>query len=184
MVTRLDTQKGVDLALEALTLLEDEPWQFVLLGTGDPELERAAQAFVRVHLGRARALLRFDSALSHRVYGGADILLVPSRYEPCGLSQMIAMRYGCIPVVRATGGLRDTVRDDDAGDGNGFVFEAASPDSLAGAMRRAMRAFADRGRWGALQNRAMNADFSWRRSAEKYTDLYRRAARPHQSAGS
>jgi starch synthase len=169
----------VDLALEALTLLEDEPWQFVLLGTGDPELERAAQAFVRVHLGRARALLRFDSALSHRVYGGADILLVPSRYEPCGLSQMIAMRYGCIPVVRATGGLRDTVRDDDAGDGNGFVFEAASPDSLAGAMRRAMRAFADRGRWGALQNRAMNADFSWRRSAEKYTDLYWRAARPH-----
>jgi starch synthase len=178
MVTRLDTQKGVDLALEALALLEDEPWQFVLLGTGDPDLEQEAQGFVRVHPTRARAILRFDPALSRRVYAGADILLVPSRYEPCGLSQMIAMRYGCIPVVRATGGLRDTVRDDEAGDGNGFVFEAASPDGLAGAMRRAMRALADRSRWRALQSRAMRADHSWRRSAEKYADLYRRAARP------
>jgi starch synthase len=176
MVTRLDSQKGVDLALDAMALLEEETWQFVLLGTGDRDLELRAQSFARSQIGRARAVLRFDAGFSRRVYGGADLLLVPSRYEPCGLSQMIAMRYGCVPVVRATGGLKDTVRDEAEGDGTGFAFPAPSASDLSGALRRALRAFADRGRWAALQARAMSADFSWPRSAERYVNLYRRAA--------
>jgi len=175
MVTRLDTQKGVDLALEALASLAAERWQFILLGTGEPLLERKAKGFADEHWPRARSVLRFDSSLSRRVYGGADMLLVPSRYEPCGLSQMIAMRYGCIPIVRATGGLKDTVIDD-TNEGTGFSFQEAAPESLADAILRAVSAFADHRRWHAMQTRAMAVDFSWNRSAREYAALYRSAA--------
>jgi starch synthase len=172
MVTRLDPQKGVDLALEALEIISNAPWQFILLGTGEPALEESARRFAELHRGRVRLVQRFDAALSRRVYGGADMLLVPSRYEPCGLAQMIAMRYGCIPIVRATGGLKDTVLDDDAGKGTGFIFQEPTPAGLARAIQRAISAYSDRNRWRELQRRAMGVDFSWRRSAEKYAALY------------
>jgi starch synthase len=172
MVTRLDPQKGVDLALEALEIISNAPWQFILLGTGEPALEESARRFAELHRGRVRLVQRFDAALARRVYGGADMLLVPSRYEPCGLAQMIAMRYGCIPIVRATGGLKDTVLDDDAGKGTGFIFQEPTPAGLARAIQRAISAYSDRNRWRELQRRAMGVDFSWRRSAEKYAALY------------
>lgn len=176
MVTRLDRQKGVDLAFEGLTQVADHPWQFILLGTGDPALEAAARAFAGELPDRVRLALRFDAELSRRVYGGADLLLVPSRYEPCGLAQMVAMRYGCLPVVRATGGLKDTVIDSsEPGRGTGFTFDGADPASLAGALRRALEISAVEAEWKALQRRAMHADFSWRRSARAYLEVYRLA---------
>jgi starch synthase len=173
MIGRLDRQKGVDLALEALETLGELAWQWVLLGVGEPGLEDLARGFATRHPNRARAELRFDSTLARRLYAGADMLLVPSRYEPCGLSQMIAMRYGAVPIVRATGGLKDTVRDVDArGRGTGFVFEAASAQALAAAVRRALQAYADPAGWRELQRAGMRTDHSWTVSAEAYFDLY------------
>ncbi len=179
MVTRLDYQKGVDLALEALERLGDHDWQFVLLGTGDPGLEDLARRFAAARPGRAHAVLRFDGDLARQIYGGSDMILVPSRYEPCGLAQMIAMRYGAVPVVRSTGGLKDTVRDYDAGKGTGFLFGPADPGALAAVLRGAFRVFADKRRWRPLQRRAMRQDFSWDRSAKAYHDLYCRAVGEH-----
>ncbi len=175
MITRMDTQKGVDLALDALETLQSPVpgWQFVLLGTGDPLLEERAQAFAAQRAGRAHAFPRFDPELARQIYAGTDLLLIPSRYEPCGLAQMIAMRYGSIPVVRATGGLRDTVTDyESGGSGTGFVFHAPEPADLARTLQRALRVWKDRRRWRPLQRRAMQADFSWSASAEQYRSLY------------
>lgn len=175
MITRMDPQKGIDLALGALRSLGHEPWQFVLLGTGDPRLEDEARTFADEHSARARAIVRFDPSLSRRIYGGADMLLVPSRYEPCGLTQMIAMRYGCIPVVRATGGLKDTVDDS-----TGFVFDRPDAASLAEAIQRALRSYERPAEWRTLQRHAMAADFGWERSARQYIGVYQqaRAERP------
>ena len=120
-----------------------------------------------------RAVTRFDAPLSHRIYAGADSLLIPSRYEPCGMTQMIAMRYGCVPLARATGGLRDTVRDIQQGaDSTGFLFEAPKPAALSNAMLRAMRVYQNEAVWQALQLRGMRRDFSWERSAQEYLRLY------------
>lgn len=176
MVTRMDPQKGVDLALDALSALLEESWQLLILGTGDPLLEEQARSFAERHPDRARTVLRFDPALSRRIYGGADVLLVPSRYEPCGLAQMIAMRYGCIPLVRGTGGLKDTVDDSVDGDtGTGFVFSAADPGQMAHALRRALRRYEKPEAWQSLQRRAMGMDFGWERSARQYVQVYRDA---------
>jgi starch synthase len=124
-------------------------------------------------LVEARAELRFDSTLARRIYAGVDILLVPSRYEPCGLSQMIAMRYGSVPVVRATGGLKDTVRDvSSRGYGTGFVYEDNTSVGLASAIDRALDVYGDAPRWRAIQTAGMRADHSWAVSAEAYFDLY------------
>jgi starch synthase len=173
MVGRLDKQKGVDLALDALDSLGDRAWQWVLLGTGDPALEDLAREFATRYPQRSRAELRFDPTLARRIYGGADMLLVPSRYEPCGLSQMIAMRYGAVPIVRATGGLKDTVLDvDGSGRGNGFVFEDESSDALRGAILRALDAYGEPDAWKAIQHAGMTADHSWGASAGAYVDLY------------
>jgi starch synthase len=111
LIGRMDAQKGVDLALESFRQLPDRPWKTILLGTGDPLLEAASRELERDFPDRFRAAIRFDAQLARRMYAGADILAMPSRYEPCGLAQMIAMRYGCIPVARATGGLKDTIVD-------------------------------------------------------------------------
>jgi starch synthase len=176
MITRLDHQKGVDLALDALEELLALEWQFMLLGTGDPALEARARAFAGEHPARVVFVDRFDPVLASRVYGGADMVLLPSRYEPCGLAQMIGMRYGCVPIVRATGGLKDTVSDYPVEpDGVGFVFEPATPGALADAIRRGLEAFKDRRRWAGLQRRGMKRDFSWDRSARRYLSLYQQA---------
>jgi starch synthase len=171
-IGRLNHQKGVDLILEALQSLVDLPWQVIILGSGDPDLEQAIQQLRHAHPERVRAVLRYDAALSHRIYAGADALLVPSRYEPCGLVQMIAMRYGCVPIVRATGGLKDTVFENAGSQTNGFIFTEVVPEALAEAIRRALALYSDRPRWQALQRQGMQMDFSWEKSAREYGLLY------------
>lgn len=177
MITRMDYQKGVDLTLAALRQLADLPWQAIILGNGMAEIENLARALEADFPERVRAAIRFDSSLSRRLYAGADMLMMPSRYEPCGLAQMIAMRYGCAPVARATGGLRDTILDDpDAQLRTGFLFPEDSPESLEAALRRALQAYADPAGWRALQINGMRQDFSWERSARQYLALYRQLA--------
>lgn len=172
-IGRMDYQKGIEIGLGALRKIEDLPWRALLLGSGDPALEDAARQLAANYPERAWAAIRFDGGLARRIYAGADIILIPSRYEPCGLIQMIAMRYGCVPVARAVGGLKDTIADYDAvGDSTGFLFQKASPEALAEALKRAFGVFADRRRWRGLQLRGMGRDFSWSRSAREYLDVY------------
>jgi starch synthase len=163
----MDPQKGVDLALEGFRYIADQPWQAVILGSGVTYLEDAARVLESEYPDRVRAVLRYDARLSRFIYGGADMTLMPSRYEPCGLAQMIAMRYGCLPIVHATGGLNDTVTD-----AVGFRFKSATPRSLRTALLKALTAYSDRERWLAQQKNAMREDFSWGPSAKKYLDLY------------
>jgi starch synthase len=176
MVSRLDPQKGIDIAIEGLRMLMGTEWQFMLLGRGDARLEASAGRFADDNLGRVRFLPKFDPVLARRVYGGADMVLLPSRYEPCGLTQMIAMRYGAVPVAHAVGGLRDTIIDaSDAQRGTGFLFAEPSAAAFAGALERAMATYYDPQAWSALQRRGMSRDFSWKVSAIQYLELYRRA---------
>jgi starch synthase len=176
MVTRLDHQKGIDLALDAFADLTDQHWQFVLLGTGDSTMEERAERFSNVYPDRVRFVRRFAPKLARRIYGGSDMMIISSRYEPCGLAQLIAMRYGCIPVVRSTGGLKDTVENfSPGGEGTGFTFEPLEPSALREALRRGLNAFSDQKEWRALQRRAMMKDYSWKKSAEAYHELYRAA---------
>ena len=169
MVGRVDPQKGVDIALEALRSLRGYTWQFILLGSGDPALENAAQDMQEEFPKHVRTLIRYDAALSRLIYGGADILLMPSRFEPCGLAQMIAMRYGCVPLVHATGGLDNTVQEGV----NGFLFHSADSVSMAEALRRAFSIHENPLEWEHLQRNGMMADFSWSASAAQYAFLYR-----------
>lgn len=177
MVNRMDYQKGVDLVPDALRGVGDLEWQAVILGSGDPALEDAARRLGN-DLPNVSAVIRYDGALARRIYAGADMLLIPSRYEPCGLTQMIAMRYGCVPVARATGGLRDTIVDYHAEKSGGqrrstgFLFEAATSEALSQAIRRALSVYEDKRRWRGLQRRGMGQDFSWQNSAERYLELY------------
>jgi starch synthase len=174
MINRMDIQKGVDLVPPALVNILDLPWQAVILGTGDPHLEAAA-ADLDQKYPRIKSVLKYDPGLARRIYGGSDLILIPSRYEPCGLTQMIAMRYGCIPVARATGGLRDTIIDYQPPKsirGTGFLFQDATSPALAAAIQRALKAYTDQRRWLGLQRRGMREDFSWQNSAKQYFDLY------------
>jgi len=174
MISRLDPQKGVDLVPEAMRQIASLPWQLVILGTGDASLEEEVRQLESDYPDRIRTAIRFDSILSHRMYAGADALVVPSRYEPCGLTQMIAMRYGCVPVARATGGLKDTIKDlDRAKKGTGFLFKRTTSHSLAGALKRAVLAYHDSSTWRALQLEGMKLDFSWKRFARQYLKLYK-----------
>lgn len=173
LISRMDWQKGVDLALEGLRQVAGLPWQAILLGSGNPELETSVRQLEAEFPYRVRAVTRFDAPLSRRMYGGGDMLLMPSRYEPCGMAQMIAMRYGCLPIARATGGLRDTVIDlPDPATSTGFLFEDATPEALAAAVRRAIKAYAAPESWQARQIFGMQQDFSWNRSARIYVQLY------------
>lgn len=172
-VGRMVAQKGVDLVIAALRRLVASRWRAVILGTGDPTLERAVVELESELPGRVAAWVAFDERMARRIYAGADALLVPSRYEPCGMAQMIAMRYGCAPVAHETGGLADTVRDVDLSEHpTGLLFPDPTPSSLAFAIRRALALRADGERWSALVRQAMSEDFSWRRSADAYARLY------------
>jgi starch synthase len=182
-IGRLESQKGIDLALGALGTRFSTRWQFVMLGAGRWDLAREASGFATAHAGRARFLERHDPALSRRIYAGADLMLVPSRYEPCGLVQMIAMRYGCIPVVNGTGGLLDTVVDIAQPEGTGFVFDTPEAEALGQAIDRGLQTYRDKRRWRALQRRAMAQDHSWESSARAYVDLYKAARRERSSIG-
>ena len=167
MVSRLDNQKGLDLLLQALDDVLALDAGLVVLGSGNEEIERDLGRAVDEHRGRVALRTGLDDALAHRIMGGADLFLIPSRYEPCGLTQMYAMRYGTVPVVRATGGLEDTVTAYDArsGSGNGFKFREIDPQALLGAVREAVGVFEDRPRWERLRASAMAAEFSWDRAA-------------------
>ena len=178
MVTRMDHQKGVDLVPEAFRILDrsklPRPFQAIILGTGDAQLETAIQNLEVDFPDRVRTLIRFDAALSHRIFAGADLLLVPSRYEPCGLTQMIAMRYGCVPLGRRTGGLQDTIEDYNLSmNSTGFLFKRSSSHALAQALRRAVQLYSTNpNAWRGLQKRGMSRDFSWTQSAKHYLQLY------------
>lgn len=180
MVSRLDPQKGFDLLAAAAPDLVALGARLCVLGTGDARLIEGLQALAASPVGQGRVAVvdRFDRRLARAMYAGADAFLMPSRFEPCGQGQMIAMRYGTVPIVRATGGLRDTVVDADVDSerGTGFVFDAAQPLALTEAVRRAIAVWsADRARWEAIRQNGMAADFSWRGPARDYVSLYRRA---------
>jgi starch synthase len=173
LIGRFDRQKGVDIALNGLKLVKDLPWQIIMLGTGDPLLEESAHRMEAELPGKVRAALRYDAFLARRMYAGGDILLMPSRYEPCGLAQMIAMRYGCLPMARATGGLRDTITDNPTGKtSTGFLFATASPEAFAKSLVRALEQYKNHETWQAMQLRAMLQDFSWQKSAIDYAKIY------------
>jgi starch synthase len=177
MVGRLDPQKGFDLLTGAAPRLLAAGARICVLGTGDHALIDGLRRLAGEWPDRLAVEERFDRDLARRIYAGADSFLMPSRFEPCGQGQMIAMRYGTPPVVRATGGLVDTVRDVDADprSGNGFSFGPAEPSALAGACERAMATLRDASAWRALQERAMSVDFSWQGPAREYVAAYERA---------
>ncbi len=182
MVSRLDEVKGMDLMEPTLNwLLQEHDVQFVLLGTGDPRYHAMFRSIQERYPHQARAFLKFDEVLARRIYASADMFLMPSFVEPCGLGQMIAMRYGSVPIVRETGGLADTVIDHDSkkGHGTGFVFLEKTPEAFKQVLQRALEVYRDRETWRALQMRGMESDFSWRASAKEYVEIYRRACTLH-----
>ena len=175
MVTRLTRQKGMDLVMYALDRILAGGIQVAVLGTGDRDYEDGLRYFQDKYPGTMAARIEFDPALSQRMYAAADMFLMPSKFEPCGLSQIIAMRYGTLPIVRETGGLKDTVvpYNEFTGEGTGFSFANFNGDEMGDAVFRAARLFWDnRAAWNRLVTQAMSQDFSWTRSADKYLDLY------------
>jgi starch synthase len=174
MISRLTAQKGFDLVEAIFDRLMQRDVQMVLLGTGEARYEQFFGAAAARYRGRVGARIGFDETLAHRIEAGADLFLMPSLYEPCGLNQMFSLKYGTIPVVRAVGGLKDSVEtyDPKAGTGSGFVFERYDGAALLDAIDQALTAFRDKPAWSALCRRAMAMDFSWERSAMQYARLY------------
>lgn len=177
MVSRLVDQKGFDLLAALVDVLPQFDATFVLLGTGEARYENLWRALARRAPDRFAARFAFDEALAHQIEAGADILLMPSRFEPCGLNQMYSLRYGTVPLVRATGGLDDTVTDytGPGSGGNGFKFAEYSPQALRGALERALAVFQDEAAWDALRRAGMREDHSWDASAREYVKVYERA---------
>lgn len=174
MVTRLVSHKGIDLVRDALeSLLQETTLQFVVLGSGEWEYETFFKEIQERYPGRVCACFGFVPELSRKIYAGADLFLMPSKSEPCGLAQMISLRYGTIPIVRETGGLRDSIQDAGAPGGNGFTFQTYDSGDMKDAVRRAVSAWQDPERRDALIHDAMTCDFSWGRSANAYIRLYR-----------
>ena len=176
-VTRLAAQKGFDLLLAALPELIADGTQLALLGSGDADLEAGFAAAAAASPGQVGVVFGYDEALSHLIMAGADVVLVPSRFEPCGLTQLYALRYGALPLVRRTGGLADTVVDANAvtlaeGSATGFVFEGETRDALLEAAQRAVELYADRASWQRVMRQAMRQDFSWNAAARQYEALY------------
>lgn len=170
MVSRLAAHKGLDILKQAMPELIKEDIQFVLLGTGEPEYEGFFTDLEHAHPDKARALITFNKDMSQKLFAAGDIYMMPSRSEPCGLGQMMAMRYGTIPVVRNVGGLNDTVREGE--DGNGFIAPEHTKEALIAAVQRALAMYKDKSAWTALMRRAMTEDWSWSASAKKYVQLY------------
>ena len=178
VVSRLADQKGLDLIAQMINQMLDLDVQFILLGTGEEKYHRLFEDIQRRIPRKASINLRFDDALAKKIYAGCDMFLMPSRYEPCGLGQIISLRYGTIPVVRNTGGLADTIKEFDTktGEGNGFVFERYDPWELFDAVKRAIGVYKQKKPWAQLVSNALKCDFSWDRSAGEYMALYRKRA--------
>ena len=177
VISRLSWQKGLDLLLENVPTIVNEGMQLALLGSGDPDLENRFQAAAKANAGRIAVLIGYDEALAHLIQAGADALVVPSRFEPCGLTQLCALRYGAVPIVSRVGGLADTVIDaneaDIAGSATtGFKFGPVTGETLAGALRRASNSFHDKQVWRKLQLNGISTDVSWRNRASQYAALY------------
>jgi starch synthase len=187
IVTRFAEQKGIDLMAEILPELVELDLQVAILGTGDREYEARFRSLQSRHPSRIGLHVGFDEGLAHRIEGGADMFVMPSRYEPCGLSQQYSLRYGTIPIVSSTGGLADTVvsyspRTVREGRATGFAFGPASPQGLLLAVLLALRVYDNRAQWESLMRAGMQMDVSWTRSARAYVELYREvlAMPPHK----
>jgi starch synthase len=181
IVTRYTHQKGSDLVAAAMPGLVDAPVQLAALGSGERAHEDALRALAAHHPGKIAAATGFDEAMAHLIEAGADMFLMPSRFEPCGLNQMYSQRYGTPPVARATGGLADTIVDCTpetlaAGTATGFLFTEPAAEDLAAAIRRAIGVYRDRGSWRLLQRNGMARDFGWSAPAQQYAEVYRRVA--------
>jgi len=178
VVSRLTPQKGLDLLLDAVPDLAGGGAQLALLGSGDSDLEAGFAAAARARRGSVGVEIGYDEALSRLIIAASDVMVVPSRFEPCGLTQLYALRYGALPLVRRTGGLADTVVDATASNlrnktATGFAFDEASPSALGAALARACALYTDRRRWRQMMRTAMAQDFSWAQSARRYMALYR-----------
>ncbi len=173
VVSRLADQKGLDLVLASLGQILSLDGQLVVLGSGEPTLESSFRHVAQTHKGHVACYIGYDEVLSHRLVAGSDALLVPSRFEPCGLTQIMALRYGTLPVARRTGGLADTITPIAGDTGDGYLFDDPSPEALCAALRDATSLYADKAAWNRAVKRAMVKDFSWEKSANAYTALYK-----------
>ncbi len=181
IVGRLVEQKGLELILPVLEDILATPAQLVVLGTGDPRYEENLRAMAAQRPEAMALVLAYDETMAHRIEAAADIFLMPSLFEPCGLNQLYSLRYGTLPVVREVGGLADTVVDArpetlEAGTATGFVFQRPDPSELLATLRRAAAMWSDQATWRRLQQTAMRQDFSWQQSASRYLELYRSTA--------
>jgi starch synthase len=177
LISRLAFQKGIDLIVDVLPKLLDLDVQMVALGSGEPQYHAYLTSLRERYPNKLAVSLEFNDGLAHRIEAGADLMLVPSRYEPCGLTQLYSLRYGAVPIVRRTGGLADTVvpyRPDARSSATGFSFEKPDPEVLLSTILLALEAYRDKEEWTALMMRGMKQDFSWERSAKQYVELYER----------
>lgn len=179
VISRLSWQKGLDLLLESLPTVLAEGMQLAVLGSGDADLQARYRAAAEAHAGKIGVVIGYDEALAHQIQAGTDGLIVPSRFEPCGLTQLCALRYGAVPIVSRVGGLEDTVADaaDVGGVATGFKFGPVTAENLANTLRRAHAAFQDKAAWRTMQDNGMATDVSWRARARSYADLYREMLR-------
>jgi starch synthase len=174
VVSRFATQKGFDLIVEIMDKLVEEDMVLTILGNGEEYYERLLLEIANRYPSKVRVQAKFDNVIAHKIEAGADIFLMPSRYEPGGLNQIYSLKYGTIPVVRATGGLDDTVDEQPNGGGNGFKFSGYSPWELLDAIHRALNTFRDKKMWTEIMKRAMAQDFSWEKPAAEYVRVYER----------
>lgn len=172
MISRLTHQKGIDIILQSLPVIENENWTGIILGSGNPAYESGLIKLQSQMPEKLRIFLDYNAPLAHALYAGGDMLLMPSLYEPCGISQMISMRYGCIPIVRKVGGLKDTVKPANGERQTGYLFEEANAQSFIPCFQKAIKDYGHIERWKKTQERAMRTDFSWKNSAYKYLELY------------
>lgn len=185
IVSRLDTQKGIDILLEALDELMNMKVGIVILGSGKEDIEKAVKTSEKRYPGRLAARIGYDDPLAHRIIAGSDMFIIPSRYEPCGLTQMYALKYGTAPVVRSTGGLDDTIVSFDpvTEKGNGFKFESPDAASLVKSVREALEVYKKKSLWKKLITTGMKEDFSWERSARRYLKIYESTAKRRRAHG-
>jgi starch synthase len=177
VVSRFATQKGFDFIAEIIDRLVEEDIVLLMLGNGEEYYERLLTEFAQRHPEKVAVLVKYDNVIAHKIEAGSDIFLMPSRYEPCGLNQIYSLKYGTIPVVRATGGLEDTIDEEPNGGGNGFKFSGYDANALLDALRRALTTFRDKEQWRAMMQRGMAQEFSWKGPAQEYVRVYERAVR-------